>query len=327
MTRIGKETFAGDISLSQVTLSDNLEAIPARAFYGCSSLQEISLPVGVKWIGKEAFGSNSSLTAVGISPGVERVEASAFKSCSNLARVDISDLASWCNITFADPQANPLYMARRLYLDGEELHDMAIPAGVKSINDYAFSRYEGLTSLTMSNDVESIGEEAFLGCKQMTSATIGNGVRTIGEKAFNGCSKLTDVTFGNRVDSVGMYSFGSCNALTKITSRAITPPYMRGPGSFSDKAYKNATVYVPRQSLEEYKVALVWKRFSHLEGVNFKAERADVNGDGEVTIADVNCLIDALIWGSFSDSFDVNEDGELTIADVNAVIDVILTGQ
>lgn len=54
------------------------------------------------------------------------------------------------------------------------------------------------------------------------------------------------------------------------------------------------------------------------------SNNADVNGDGEVTIADVNCTIDAILLSSGDISADVNGDGEVTIADVNAVIDAIL---
>ena len=50
----------------------------------------------------------------------------------------------------------------------------------------------------------------------------------------------------------------------------------------------------------------------------------DVNGDGEVTIADVNAVIDMILSGELSLDGDVNGDGEVTIADVNSVIDIIL---
>ena len=50
----------------------------------------------------------------------------------------------------------------------------------------------------------------------------------------------------------------------------------------------------------------------------------DVNGDGEVNIADVQSLIDAILTGAGGPAMDVNGDGEVNIADVNAVIDVIL---
>jgi len=50
----------------------------------------------------------------------------------------------------------------------------------------------------------------------------------------------------------------------------------------------------------------------------------DVNGDGEVNIADVNALIDMILSGNHSAAGDVNEDNEVNIADVNALIDMIL---
>ena len=53
--------------------------------------------------------------------------------------------------------------------------------------------------------------------------------------------------------------------------------------------------------------------------------KGDVNGDGEVNIADINAIIDIILSGSSSDTADVNGDGEINIADVNAVIDIILS--
>ena len=51
----------------------------------------------------------------------------------------------------------------------------------------------------------------------------------------------------------------------------------------------------------------------------------DVNGDGEINIADVNALINAVLSGTTSNSaYDVNADGEINVADVNAVINMIL---
>ena len=52
----------------------------------------------------------------------------------------------------------------------------------------------------------------------------------------------------------------------------------------------------------------------------------DVNGDGEVTVADVTIIIDIIIAGGYSQPCDVNGDGEVTVADINKVIDYILTG-
>ncbi|MBR4830029.1 MAG: C10 family peptidase [Muribaculaceae bacterium] len=51
----------------------------------------------------------------------------------------------------------------------------------------------------------------------------------------------------------------------------------------------------------------------------------DVNGDGEVSIADVNCIINAIMSNDASPRVDVNGDGEVTVADVNAVIGEIIS--
>ncbi len=50
----------------------------------------------------------------------------------------------------------------------------------------------------------------------------------------------------------------------------------------------------------------------------------DVNGDGEVNIADINAVIDMILSGRFDPKGDVNSDGEVNIADVNVLIDIIL---
>jgi uncharacterized lipoprotein YddW (UPF0748 family) len=54
------------------------------------------------------------------------------------------------------------------------------------------------------------------------------------------------------------------------------------------------------------------------------AVAGDVNGDGEVNIADINAVIDMILSGNASPVGDVNGDGEVNIADVNYLIDLVL---
>lgn len=61
------------------------------------------------------------------------------------------------------------------------------------------------------------------------------------------------------------------------------------------------------------------------------ALKGDVNGNGEVTIADVSALIDYLL-GTEVENFNaanahVNDDDDITIADVSALIDMLLSGE
>jgi hypothetical protein len=57
-----------------------------------------------------------------------------------------------------------------------------------------------------------------------------------------------------------------------------------------------------------------------------------VDGDGEVTIGDVNSVTDIVVMGGNAGhtrvpAADMNGDGEVTVADVNAIIDIILKNQ
>jgi hypothetical protein len=71
-------------------------------------------------------------------------------------------------------------------------------------------------------------------------------------------------------------------------------------------------------SSDRYPDHIVISRSSNIKG--------DVNNDGEVNIADVNTIIDAILSGSNNLNCDVNADKEINIADVNELIDIILGG-
>ena len=53
--------------------------------------------------------------------------------------------------------------------------------------------------------------------------------------------------------------------------------------------------------------------------------KGDVNGDHEVSIADINAIIEMILSGRSDSSGDVNGDAEVSVADINAVIDIILS--
>ena len=55
-----------------------------------------------------------------------------------------------------------------------------------------------------------------------------------------------------------------------------------------------------------------------------KQLNGDVNGDNELSIADVNALIEMILTVDQQPSGDINQDSEVNIADINALIDMIL---
>ncbi len=206
------------------------------------------------------------------------IGSDAFLNCSGLTSVHITDIAAWCGIKFGNQYSNPLSYTQNLYFNEEEIKELAIPEGVTSIGDYAFSGCSGLTSITIPNSVTSIGEYAFSGCTALTSVhitdiaawcgiKIGNehsnplsyaqhlylngeeikddlvipeGVTSIGSRVFYGCSGLTSVTIPNSVTSIGYDAFRGCSALYNLTLGSGIESI--GSQAFSDCKMRNLQI-------------------------------------------------------------------------------------
>ena len=250
---IGKFAFMRCSGLISITIPDSVLSIGARAFDGCFSLTSVTIGNGVTSIGDWAFEGCSGLTSVTIGNGVTSIGKYAFYDCQSLTSVHITDLAKWCGISFDSYSSNPLYYAENLYLNGNLVTELRIPAGVSSIGNYAFWDCRGLTSVTIPDSVLSIGYDAFYNCSGLTSIhitdlakwcgisfdnymsnplycaenlylngnlvtelTIPDGVSSIGNYAFSYCRGLTSVTIPDSVSSIGKYAFWDCRGLTTV---------------------------------------------------------------------------------------------------------------
>ena len=137
-----------------------------------------------------------------------------------------------------------------------------------SIGNYAFYDCSGLTSVTIPNSVTIIGGYAFYNCSKLTSVTIPNSVTRIGGSAFKGCSGLTSVTIPNSVTSIGYAAFEGVDIPTVI-SLIENPFTITGKTSnlrtFSQNTFNNATLYVPKGTIDKYKATDGWKDFLFIE--------------------------------------------------------------
>lgn len=217
VTSISDIAFNSCRALTSVTFPNSLINIGEYAFSGCSALSSITIPDNVASIGNRAFNGCSNLISLSIGKGVTSIGKDVFLNCNALSKVNISDIAAWCNIIFADYTSNPLSIAHHLHLNNEEITDLVIPNNVTTISDRTFYGCSFLTSVTISNSVTIIGEYAFSGCSALNSVVIGNNVTSINSYAFDGCSTLSSLTIPNSVTSIGDRSFSSCLGLTSLT--------------------------------------------------------------------------------------------------------------
>ena len=169
------------------------------------------------------------------------IESSAFYYCSGLGKVCINDLDAWCGIDFGSADANPLYYAGNLYLNGELLTELSIPAEIAEVKDYAFYNCNGVTNIDIVDGVKSIGNSAFYGCSDLETLYISNTIESIGNYAFAECNNIMDIKIGSK--------------------KAITA----SENIFSSDAYANAMLYVPNGRKFAYEKAAPWNKFYIVE--------------------------------------------------------------
>ena len=256
LTTIGANAFSWCDSLTSVTIPDSVTTIGDYAFSDCYSLTSVTIPDSVKTIGNGAFAVCESLTSVTIGDSVTTIEEGAFSDCGSLTSVTIPD-----GVTT---------IGREAFNGCSSLTSVTIPDSVTTIRGKTFSGCVRLTSVTIPDSVTWIGDYAFAWCLSLTNITIPDSVTTILERAFFNCNSLTSVTIGDSVTTIGANTFDSCYSLTSVYCKATTPPTLEGSSVF-DYNKSGRKIYVPEDSLREYKMAVNWSEYAaDIVGYNFE---------------------------------------------------------
>lgn len=199
-----------------------------------------------------ADGEDFSFTSISIPSSITSISY-AFASLKNLKEVHITDLASWCNIDFAEDEyneaySNPLHFAENLYLNGELVTDLVIPEGVTKIKSLAFDGCKSITSVTIPASLTSIGEDAFSDCNSIKAVNITDISLWCGIDFANSLSNplnkakklylngqlLTDIVIPKSTTKLEDYAFVNCEVLTSVTiPESLT--------SVGDSAFYNCT--------------------------------------------------------------------------------------
>ncbi len=87
--------------LESIVLTSEIDAIPEKAFAGCTSLRAIEIPDGIAKIGESAFLNCSSLEELHIPSGMVIVEDGAFSGCTGIRSVVLPLDISCCGLVQA----------------------------------------------------------------------------------------------------------------------------------------------------------------------------------------------------------------------------------
>ena len=130
--------------------------------------------------------------------------------------------------------------------------------GIIGIADNAFANYLDLSGMSIPNSVLNIGSGAFIGCSSLATVTLGECIASVGDGAFMNCSNLIDV-----------YCYAREVPLAKSTTF-----------SYSNIIY--ATLHVPRESINAYRVSTPWKDFKDIVRIIFPTHTLMYVVDGEI---------------------------------------------
>ncbi len=309
LTTLASEAFSGCSKLASVVFPESLQQIYSKAFYSCNSLQTPTFTANLTQLQDQCFAFCTAFENLTI-PSTITYCNHAFAGCSGLETITVSadnqyySSPNGCN-ALLNKAGTTLYLGcentvvpntvttisiNAFY--GCSIETLTLPEGLTTISGSAFANCSKLKSINLPAGITTIPRMAFNGCASLTSIQLPDNLTSIVEYAFYGCG-LVELSLPEFVTSIGNSAFYGCNSLRKVTVNRQEPVTI-SEYTFSTQTYNNAILRVPTGSLTPYATATGWKNFKLIYDTDVPL-RGDINGDGEVTIADVTELVNIIL--------------------------------
>ena len=215
---------SGGISVPSTLGGTQVTTIGSRAFYCCTNLAGVAIPMGVEEIGPRAFWKCESLIEVNLPESVTNIKSCAFSCCRNLNMINIpSHVTSIQPFTFIECRSlKSVLLPSSLKQIGYHafassgLTDVSIPHSVTNIAREAFAECQFLKSIDLPPRMSVRGPGCFLSCGQLQRVRLPLGMDRIPLRMFKGCSRLSSVSIPEGVRIIEPFAFEGCTALVSI---------------------------------------------------------------------------------------------------------------
>ena len=325
VTSIGEYAFSSCSGLTSFPILNSVSSIGNNAFCHCSGLNTFTIGDCVTNIGSQAFYNCSNLTSISFGNSIINFGSSVFKYCTSLNSVYINNLSSWCSNTFSDSFSNPLYYAHHLFINGDEVTDLIIPNDVTTINASLFYGCSYLNSVTIGNSVKNIGSSAFAKCENIADVfCYSDAVPTTDKDAFLN-SYIQYATLHVPADLVEAYrSTAPWNSIINIVpiegeipkvNKCATPTieysngsvtcncetegvkyvYQIAPVTVKQESESGRFAFAPTYEITVYATREGYKDSDTASIIVGLSNVGDLNGDGQVSIADVTFLVNLIL--------------------------------
>lgn len=278
------EIFSCERSATSVEIPSAISGLPVTvigmyAFQG-TSIKSVTIPDSVTEIGSWSFNMCSGLTSVTIPDSVQKIGIRAFEYCSSLTTVEFPDhLIEISSCAFDSTpwlteqrSKNPLVIVNGAVIDGQNCEGkVEIPSGIQYVSPSAFARNLNITSVVFPASVSKVSDNTFFYCSNLASAEF-KGITDIESMAFAYCDKLTDLKLSGKLENIDSYAFIDSTATATITFYGSKEAWDRVNKSSDDQYLQRATMIFDENHSEPEDVI------------------GDVNGDGELNVADLVTL-------------------------------------
>lgn len=208
------------------------------------------------------------------------------------------------------------------------LRTVSLPNTITYIKENAFSGCSALTSITFAEGtagLTTIGSYAFRETA-ISSLDIPEGLTTLETNAFSNMKEVTEINLPSTLETIGAPLFMNDSRLAKVTCKAVTPPACEAEYEYSIPT--TCELYVPRNSVEAYKTANEWNKFSKflmLPGTGTGVE--EIAADTKVTVANGTITCDAPFAVYSLDGKKIYEGEATTLAADKGIYLVITNGK
>lgn len=240
VTSIGIGAFAGNTTITSVTIPLTVSAIEGAAFIGCTALQtvdfaepaegdetEYSLAFALAGGDKGGvFGGCTALTTVTIPAHTTTFRLKPDGSTTSTGGIYLVNGCSalkdvYFNVVDCEDFGSSSCLLRNAGDGGITLH---IGEDVTSIPAYLAGASSASYAAKIKNvvflgdKVESIGEGAFRYCTSLTGIDLPASVTEIGSQAFENCASFVQFTVPANVKSIGSNAFKNCAKLRVVVN-------------------------------------------------------------------------------------------------------------
>lgn len=257
---ISEYCFEDAKKLTTISLPRNLRTIKEWAFSNCVNLSNLIFPSSLNNIERYAFYKCISLPSVLKLPiSLQNIDGSSFARCDQIKEFSIPNGAVY---TIVDGVLFSSDLSTLILFPGKE-GKYEVPTGTIKLGKGSF-KCAIINELKLPNTLRTIEEKSIGACYNLTEIKIPEGVTDIGDDCIHNCKNLSFIELPSTLDRIGSWSL--VNLLNKdkqykVVCHAPYPPQAKGMLCDTDN---KATLYVPQESVELYKITPIWKTFSRI---------------------------------------------------------------